>query len=140
MDFTNEEIEKYLLERVNKETALKAKCLSEEGNEIDITTGIKIDAIVFDEEENISITFLECQTSIFIYDEEFMFIDEKSRESYTFSDVWYRKIHIKDIVIMSRICLLLMLKINIVLERQRYTKILQLITKSILPGIGMNQS
>lgn len=87
MDFTNEEIEKYLLERVNKETALKAKCLSEEGNEIDITTGIKIDAIVFDEEENIFITFLGCQTSIFIYDEEFMFIDQKSRESYTSSDV-----------------------------------------------------
>lgn len=55
MNFTNEEIEKYLLERVNKESALKAKYLSEEGKQIDIPTGIKIDTIVFDEEENIYI-------------------------------------------------------------------------------------
>ncbi len=55
MNFTNEEIEKYLLERVNKESALKVKYLSEEGKQIDIPTGIKIDTIVFDEEENIYI-------------------------------------------------------------------------------------
>ena len=88
MNFTNEEIENYLLERVNKESALKAKYLSEEGKQIDIPTGIKIDTIVFDEEENISIMFLGCQTSVFVYNEEFMFIDEKFRESYTSSDVY----------------------------------------------------
>lgn len=88
MNFTNEEIEKYICERINKETTLKIKYLSEEGNEIDNASGIKIDTIAFDEKENLSIMFLGCQTSIFIYNEEFMFIDEKSRESYTSSDVY----------------------------------------------------
>lgn len=88
MNFTNEEIEKFICERISKETTLQIKYLSEEGNEIDITTGIKIDTIVFDEEENIFIRFFGYQTSIFVYNEEFMFIDEKSRESYTSSDVY----------------------------------------------------
>ena len=88
MNFTNEEIERHICKRISKETTLKIKYLSEEGNEIDNTTGIKIDTIAFDEEENLSIMFLGCQTSIFIYNEEFMFIDEKSRESYTSSDVY----------------------------------------------------
>lgn len=88
MKFSNEELKKYLYERFCRDDNLKIKCLSEDGEEIDITSTKKIEIITFDEKENIFIMFLGCQTSIFAYDTEIMFIDEDSKNTYTSSDVY----------------------------------------------------
>lgn len=87
MKFSNEELREYLYKQISK-NVLEIKCLSENGDEIDITSETKIETIAFDKTENVAIMFWEYQTSIFVYDEEFMFIDEKSKESYTSSDVY----------------------------------------------------
>lgn len=88
MKFSNEELKKYLYERFCGDDNLKIKCLSEDCEEIDITSTKKIEIITFDEKENIFIMFLGCQTSIFVYDTEIMFIDEDSKNTYTSSDVY----------------------------------------------------
>lgn len=88
MKFSNEELREYLYEKVSNSNVLEIKCLSENGNEIDITSKTKIETIAFDKNEDIAIMFWGYQTSIFVYDKEFMFIDEKTKDSYTSSDVY----------------------------------------------------
>ena len=90
MYFTNEEIKKYLIDKVKKCECsnLDIRLLSDDGEEIGDNSDLKIETIVFDgEEENLFINFYGVQTSIFSFDEEIMFIDEKSKGIYTSSDV-----------------------------------------------------
>lgn len=72
----------------SEELKSKIKCLSEDGNEIDFLSNERIETIAFDEKENISIMFFGYQTSIFIYEKEWMFMDDNSKGSYTLSDVY----------------------------------------------------
>lgn len=88
MKFSNEELKKYLNDKLFENTNIKIQCLSADGEEVDITSNAKIETIAFDEKENISIMFFGCQTSIFAYDVEIMFIDEDSKGTYTSSDVY----------------------------------------------------
>lgn len=90
MKFTNEELKKYFIENIKKcEWAnLDIRLLADDGEEIDNNSDVKIETIVFDgEDENIFINFYGIQTSIFCFDKEIMFIDEKSKGIYTSSDV-----------------------------------------------------
>lgn len=90
MKFTNEELKKYLIDNVkrSKWSNLDIRLLSDDGEEIGNNSDIKIETIVFDgEDENLFINFYGVQTSIFSFDEEIMFIDEKSKGIYTSSDV-----------------------------------------------------
>lgn len=87
MKFSNEELKRYLYDKLF-ENNIHIQCLSAEGEGVDITSNIKIETIAFDEKENISIMFFGCQTSIFAYDVEIMFIDEDSKGTYTSSDVY----------------------------------------------------
>ncbi|MDE5782645.1 MAG: hypothetical protein K2I03_14410 [Lachnospiraceae bacterium] len=91
MKFSNEELKKSMIEYLvnnlwNKELI---RCLTEEGDEIEINSHNKIGTIVFDgEDENLFINFYGIHTSIFAYDMELMFIDENSKARYTSSDVY----------------------------------------------------
>ena len=90
MKFSNNELKKYLIDNVLKcgGSNLDIRLLSEDGEEIDKNADIKIETIVFDgDAENLFISFYSAQTSIFSFDEEIMFIDEKSKGIYTSSDV-----------------------------------------------------
>lgn len=90
MKFTNEELKKYFIDSVKKCecTNLDIRLLSDEGEENDNDSDIKIETIVFDgEDENLFINFYGIQTSIFCFDKEVMFIDEKSKGINTLSDV-----------------------------------------------------
>lgn len=93
MKFSNEELKDYLYDRFCGNTDLKIRCLSEDDMDIDINSTEKIGGIVFDEKENIFIMFLGVHTSIFAYDTEIMFIDEKSKNAYTSSDVAYNVVY-----------------------------------------------
>ncbi len=91
MEFTNEELKCYMIEYINNiiHNKIKIRCLSEDGNEIEANSSEKIETIVFDGyDENLFISFYGIHTSIFVYDEEIMFIDEQSKGTYTSSDVY----------------------------------------------------
>lgn len=91
MKFSNQEIKKYMIEYLinNAWDNELIKTLSENGDEIEIDSSEKIGTIVFDgEEENLFIKYYGIHTSIFAYDEEIMFIDENSKETYTSSDIY----------------------------------------------------
>lgn len=91
MKFSNEELKKYMIEYLinnlwNKELI---RCLSEDGDELEMNSSEEIGTIVFDGvEENLFINFYGIHTSIFVYDKEIMFIDENSKGVYTSSDVY----------------------------------------------------
>lgn len=90
MKFSNKELQnmiKYLIENSWNKNLIRF--LSEDGHEIGETLSDRVETIVFDgEDENLFINFYGIHTSIFVYDEELMFIDDKSRELYTSSDVY----------------------------------------------------
>ena len=88
MKVNNEEIRKLFCNKFSEEIRSQIIYIAEDGGEADLESGKKIETIAFDKEENISIMFLGHQTSIFAYNQEIMFIDEASRESYTISDVY----------------------------------------------------
>lgn len=88
MKFGNEEIKEYFYNKFSKDIQTKIICIAEDGARIDFESGRKIETIAFDEEENIAIMFLGYQTSIYVYNEELMFIDERSKGTYTISDVY----------------------------------------------------
>ncbi|MGC6174283.1 hypothetical protein [Lacrimispora sp. 38-1] len=89
MNFKNEELKQYLISRVEKSATTDIRVLSEEGEEIDINSDIKVETIVFDgDDENLFINFYGVHTSIFVFDKEIMFIDENSKGTYTSSDVY----------------------------------------------------
>lgn len=91
MKFTNEELKEYMIDYLINNSLDKTliRCLSEDGNEIKMSSSEKIETIVFDgDDENLFITFYGVHTSIFVYNEEIMFIDEHSKGIYTSSDVY----------------------------------------------------
>lgn len=91
MKFSNEEIKKYMIEYLidNSLRNESIRFLSEDGDEIEIDSSQKIGTIVFDgKDENLFINFYGIHTSIFVYNEEIMFIDENSKGTYTSSDVY----------------------------------------------------
>lgn len=91
MKFSNEELRKYMIEYLinNSWDNKLIRFLSENGDEIESDSSEKIGTIVFDgEDENLFINFYGIHTSIFAYNEEFMFIDENSKGIYTSTDVY----------------------------------------------------
>ena len=88
MKFNNKELKEYLYDKFLENGSLQVKCLSVNDEETDIMSNTKIETITLDENENISIMFFGYQTSIFVYNQEIMFIDENSKGTYTSSDVY----------------------------------------------------
>lgn len=88
MKFSNEELKNAFEKQFSEKVCSKIICITEDESKVDFESDGKIETIAFDEEENIAIMFLGYQTSIFAYDKELMFIDENSKGTYTFSDVF----------------------------------------------------
>lgn len=101
MQFSNEELKKYLYDQYCKNTNLRIRCLSADEDEIDITSTTNVETIVFDDKENMFIRFFGYQTSIFVYDVELMFIDEHIKGTYTSSDVCYNVVYEGNLRAMS---------------------------------------
>ena len=88
MKFSNEELKKYIYDKISENIDIQIQCLSENEEQVDITSNARIETISFDEKENVSIMFFGYQTSIFVYDAEIMFIDEDTKGSYMSSEVY----------------------------------------------------
>ncbi len=104
MKFRNDELKEYMIEYLinNLWNDGLIRFLSEDGEEIEINSSKRIETIIFDgEEENLFINFYGIHTSIFVYNTEIMFIDEKSRGIYTTSDVYNNIVFEGDLQIFS---------------------------------------
>lgn len=89
MQFSNEELYEYLITTFESNVDVLIKTLSEDDQEVEITSNIPIQFICFDgEKQDLFISFNGNQTSIFVRDEELMFIDESTKGSYTTSDTF----------------------------------------------------
>ncbi|MBG9941414.1 hypothetical protein ABE237_05525 [Brevibacillus formosus] len=89
MQFSNEELYKYLITKFDTNRDVIIKTLSEDDQEVEITSNIPIQFICFDgDKQDLFISFNGNQTSIFVKDEELMFIDESTKGSYTTSDTF----------------------------------------------------
>lgn len=87
MEFSNEEL-KLFCERFDQKLNFNMTYLSENGDKIPLEGDTRIETIIFDEEENVFITFWGHKTSIFVYNMEIWFIDESCKGTYTSSDVY----------------------------------------------------
>lgn len=91
MKFSNEELKKYMVDYLidNSWDCMQIRFLSEDGDDIELDSSEEIETIVLDgTDENLCIMFFDCQTSVFVYNEEIMFIDDNAKGSYTSSDVY----------------------------------------------------
>ncbi|MCR8984419.1 hypothetical protein NW801_04885 [Brevibacillus laterosporus] len=92
MEFTNEEIMNHLVEPLKKDSNICTKALTIDEKEVqDINEQIRYVSI--NEDKDCYFSFLGFQTSLFILDEEFMFIDDDAKEnivsSHTYGNVVY---------------------------------------------------
>lgn len=104
MKFSNDELKeymiKYLINYLWNDKLIRF--LSEDGEEIELNSSKKVGTIVFDgENENLFINFYGIHTSIFVYNIEIMFIDEKSKGIYTSSDVYNNVVYEGDLQKLS---------------------------------------
>jgi hypothetical protein len=89
MDFSNEEIIEYLVKLVQVHDNINIKLSSDSEENISFDTKEPIRYISFDgAEENFYVSFCSNQTAVFILNEEFMFIDDYSKEHHTSSDTY----------------------------------------------------
>lgn len=88
MEFSNEELYKYIITRFENNSDVIIKTLSDD-EEVDIMSNISVEFICFDgDREDLFISFNGNQTSIFIKNQEIMFIDENTKGRYTTSDTF----------------------------------------------------
>ncbi|WP_128103486.1 hypothetical protein [Paenibacillus sp. DCT19] len=89
MQFSNEELYKYFITKFENNSSIAIRTLSQDDREIEITSSTPIQFICFDgEKQDLFISFNGDQTSIFVHDEEIMFIDENKKGMYTTSDTF----------------------------------------------------
>lgn len=107
MNFTTEELKKYLIENVKNNSKFnnEIRILTENGDEMAIESN-KIGTIVFDKDENVFINFYGVHTSIFAFNKEIMFIDECSKNIYTSSDVYNNVVYEGDLRNMTHMQML----------------------------------
>ncbi|EPY05631.1 hypothetical protein PAALTS15_18913 [Paenibacillus alvei TS-15] len=92
MEFTNEEIMNYLVEPLKKHSNICVKALTLDEKEVQ-DTNEQIRYVSIDEDKDCYFSFLGFQTSLFVLEEEFMFIDDEAKEdivsSHTYGNVVY---------------------------------------------------
>lgn len=94
MEFTNEEIEEFLVKEFINNPDIKINRMSSDGDIISSDSIIPIETLSLDgEKENLFINFLGIQTSIFVNDTEIMLIDESAKGTYTSSDVYHNVVY-----------------------------------------------
>ncbi|MGF9916147.1 hypothetical protein ABEX47_01325 [Paenibacillus ehimensis] len=94
MQFSNEELYKYLITKFDGNLDVIIRTLSDGEQEVEITSNIPIQFICFDgDNQDLFISFYGNQTSIFVKDEELMFIDESTKDTYTTSDTFQNVVY-----------------------------------------------
>ena len=94
MEFTNEEIEEFLIKEFINNPYVKIIRMSSDGEVISSDSVVPIETLSLDgEQEKLFINFLGIQTSIFINDTEIMLIDESAKGTYTSSDVYHNVVY-----------------------------------------------
>lgn len=94
MKFSNEEIYKYLITKFDNNLDVIIRTLSDDDHEVEIISNIPIQFVCFDgDKEDLFISFNGNQTSIFVKDEEIMFIDESTKGRYTTSDTFQNVVY-----------------------------------------------
>ncbi|GAV13702.1 hypothetical protein RQP50_24050 [Paenibacillus sp. chi10] len=92
MNFTNEEIMSYLVKPLKKHPNICVKALTLDEKEVQ-DTNEQIRYVSIDEDKDCYFSFLGFQTSLFVLEEEFMFIDDEAKEnivsSHTYGNVVY---------------------------------------------------
>lgn len=88
MEFSNEELYKYLISKFENNSDVIIRTLSDD-EEVEIISSMPVEFICFDgEKEDLFISFYGNQTSIFVKNQEIMFIDESTKGRYTTSDTF----------------------------------------------------
>lgn len=94
MQFSNEELYENLITKFDNKPDVIIKTLSDDDQEVEIASNIPIQFICFDgDKQDLFISFYGNQTSIFVKDEEIMFIDESTKGRYTTSDTFENVIY-----------------------------------------------
>jgi len=94
MQFSNEELYKYFITKFDNNPDVVIKTLSDDDQEIEITSNIPIQFICFDgDRQDLFIVFYGNQTSICVKDELLMFIDESTKGTYTTSDTFQNAVY-----------------------------------------------
>lgn len=94
MQFTNEELEKEIIQEFINVPEVEIKYLSESGKLLEGGSLEPIETICFDgDSENIFVNFLGIETDIFVFDKEIMLIDESAKGTYTSSDVYHNAVY-----------------------------------------------
>ncbi|KQY80603.1 hypothetical protein ASD24_16820 [Paenibacillus sp. Root52] len=107
MQFSNEELYKYFITKFENNSSIAIRTLSQDDREIEITSSTPIQFICFDgEKQDLFISFNGDQTSIFVYDEEIMCIDENRKGMYTTSDTFGNVVYEGDLRSLSHVELL----------------------------------
>lgn len=93
MNFTNKEIMEYFVQPLTANPDINIKLLSDD-REIKEDSNENIEIVCLDgEKEELFVSFIGCQTSIFILNEEVMFIDENAKKNYTLSDTAFNIVY-----------------------------------------------
>ncbi len=88
MEFTNNEIKNYLTDRLKKDDNVNCEFFVEDRH-VDCNSKCNFEYIEIGQgEQELCIHFYNNSTSIFIFDEEFTFIDDNAKQYYTISDIF----------------------------------------------------
>lgn len=94
MEFSNEELFENLIAKFDNNPDVIIRTLSDDDQEVEITSNIPIQFISFDgDKQDLFISFYGNQTSIFVKDQEIMFIDENTKGTYTTSDTFQNVVY-----------------------------------------------
>ncbi|WP_160690527.1 hypothetical protein [Clostridium sp. C2-6-12] len=94
MQFSNEELYKGIIAKFDNNPDVIIRTLSDDDQEVEIMSKIPIQFICFDgDKQDLFISFYGNQTSIFVKDEEIMFIDESTKGRYTTSDTFQNVVY-----------------------------------------------
>ncbi len=102
MEFSNNDIYSFFITKFRKHENLDIRILAD-GDKIDLTSKTPIEFVCFDgEQEDFFISFLGYQTSIFIQNQEIMFIDDSIKNNYTTSDIYDNIVYEGQLSILSK--------------------------------------
>lgn len=93
MEFDNKEIMDYFVARFESTSNVHLRILADYEEFVE-ESGKRIDTVCLDgAKEEFYVSFLGCQTSIFIKNTEIMFIDDNAKANYTTSDTMYNIVY-----------------------------------------------
>ena len=94
MKFTNEEIIRYLIEPAERDRSIEICISTDETTDVARDTHNRITYVSFDgNKEELYVSFMDDTISIFVLNEEIMFLDDKVKESVSSSDTYHNVVY-----------------------------------------------